>query len=638
MQRMTWTPKIPSRGHRSSLEAAARNDARGSRTVHTFAVAVAAVAGTALLLAATGLLAAPAASPPAGSANPAAPAITAASAGTAPANPSAASSAKPVATTEAAPAIPDAKTLARLSARLIPVPLAVDLSGLPANEQAALAEIVRAAQLMDVLFFRQVWAGSETRLLDLVRDASPPGKARLHAYLQNKGPWLRLDEDRPFLPDVGPKPPAGTFYAPGATKAEITSWLGTLAPDARKTAEGFFTTIRRAPDGRLQAIPYSVEYQPELAHVAERLRAAAALTTQPTLKAYLDARAAALLSNDYHASDVAWMKLDSSIEPTIGPYEVYEDGWFSAKAAFEAFVTIRDDAETAKLARFSSELQDIENHLPIPANLRNPKIGALAPIRVVNSIFSAGDANRGVQTAAFNLPNDERITKELGAKRTMLKNIQEAKFKAVLLPISRIVLAPADRKHVSFDAFFTHILAHELMHGLGPHEATVAGKRGTLRAALQEHHSALEEAKADISGLFALQFLIDKGVVDRGLETSLYTTFLASTFRSLRFGLHEAHGKGIALQLNTLLDAGAVRVASDGTVSIDPTRIKAAVAMLTTEIMTLQASGDRARAGELLRTRAVIRPEVRRLLDRLDKVPVDIEPRFVTAERLLSGR
>jgi hypothetical protein len=330
------------------------------------------------------------------------------------------------------------------------------------------------------------------------------------------------------------------------------------------------------------------------------------------------------------------MKLDASIEPTIGPYEVYEDGWFNAKAAFEAFVTLRDDAETAKLARFAGELQELEDHLPIDPKLRNPKLGALAPIRVASSIYCAGDANRGVQTAAFNLPNDEKIEREMGTKRVMLKNVQEAKFHMVLVPIAHVALAAADRKNVTFDAFFTHILMHELMHGLGPH--MVAGRPSeTVRAGLQETYSAIEEAKADISGLWAMQVLVDKGVLDRAFEHTMYTTFLASTFRSIRFGLSEAHGKGIALQLNTLLDAGAVKVAKDGTFSIDAAKIKDAVRALTGELMSIEAAGDHARAAELLGTRAVIRPEVQHVLDRLAGVPVDIEPRFVTAEKLLAA-
>jgi hypothetical protein len=541
---------------------------------------------------------------------------------------------------DAAPAadapLPDAATLNKLAARLAPVDLTVDVAALPANERAALAEIIAASQAMDALFLRQAWAGNDTLLLDLLRDRSPLGQARLHAFFQNKGPWLRLDGDRPFVPGVGPKPPQANLYPAGATKAEVESWLRTLAAPARATAEGFFTTIRRAPDGKLQAIPYSVEYQGELERVAAQLRAAAALTQQPTLRAFLEARAAAFLSNDYYASDVAWMKLDASIEPTIGPYEVYEDGWFSAKAAFEAFVCVRDDAETAKLTKLAGELQEIENNLPIDAKLRNPKLGAAAPIRVVNQLFAAGDANKTVQTAAFNLPNDERIIKEVGSKRTMLKNVQRAKFDKVLLPISRVALSARDRAAVSFDAFFTHILMHELMHGLGPHQTT-GSKPTTVRAALQQSYGALEEAKADISGLFALQVLIDKGVLDRGLEKTVYVTFLASAFRTLRFG-GDSHAVGMALQLNTLLDAGAFVVAKDGTFSVDAAKCKAAVRALTAEIMGVQAAGDGAKAAEMLRARGGIRPEVKVIIDRLTKVPVDIEPRFVTADKLLAER
>jgi hypothetical protein len=524
--------------------------------------------------------------------------------------------------------------LKEIAGRLTPVDLKVDVGGLPASERAALAKIIAAAKLMDPIYLRQVWAGNEALLLTLAEDDSPLGRARLQAFLQNKGPWLLLDGYRPFLPGVEGRAVAGTFYPPDATKAEIEAWMRGLAPAERAAASGFFTTIRRAPDGQLRAVPYSVEYQPELGRAAALLREAAALTRQRSLAAYLDQRAAALLSNDYRASDVAWMKLDASIEPTIGPYEVYEDGWFNAKAAFEAFVTVRDDAETAKLARFADELQDIEDHLPIDPRLRNPKLGALAPIRVVNSLLGTGDANRGVQPAAFNLPNDEHITRELGTKRTMLKNVQEAKFARVLLPIARVALSPADRESVVFDAFFTHILMHELMHGLGPHETA---QRVSIRAALEETYSAIEEAKADVSGLFALQHLIDKGVIAAAMEKTMYATFLASAFRSIRFGLEEAHGQGLALQLNTLLDAGAVGVAGDGTFFVDATKVKRAVAGLTAELMTLQAAGDKARAVELLRTRAVVRPEAQRVLDRLSGVPVDIAPRFVTAEALLSG-
>jgi hypothetical protein len=540
---------------------------------------------------------------------------------------------------DGAPApLPDAAALNKLSARLAPVDLTVDIHALPAGERAVLTELIAASKIMDALFLRQVSAGNETLLLDLIRDRSPLGQARLHAFLQNKGPWLRLDGDRAFLPGVGPKPPAANFYPADTSKEDVEKWMHGLPAPARSAADGFFSTIRRAPGGALQAIPYSLEYQGELARAAKLLRDAAALTQQPTLRAFLEARAAAFISNDYFDSDVAWMKLDASIEPTIGPYETYEDGWFGAKAAFEAYVSVRDDAETAKLGRLAGELQEIENKLPIDPKLRNPKLGAMAPIRVVNQLYGAGDANKTVLAAAFNLPNDERIIKQVGSKRTMIKNVQQAKFDRVLMPISRIALAPRDRTAVSFEAFFTHILMHELMHGLGPHDiAGPGGKRITVRSALQQSYGALEEAKADIAGLFALQFLIDKGVLDRGLERSVYVTFLASAFRTLRFG-GDAHAVGMALQLNTLLDAGAVRVAKDGTFSVDPAKVKQAVRDLTAEIMNVQAAGDGAKAAELLRARAALRPEVKAVIARLSKVPVDVEPRFVTAEALLAER
>jgi Peptidase family M49 len=530
----------------------------------------------------------------------------------------------------------DASEAARvqaLAAQFAPVDLTADLSALPPNEKQALARMVDAARIMDALFLRQVSPGNESLLLQLVGDASPLGRARLHYFMINKGPWDRLDHDKPFVPGVGPKPPQANFYPAGATRAEVETWIRGLADPEREAANGFFTTIRRGAQGGFAAVPYSLEYQGELSQAAELLREAATLTQQPTLKAYLEKRAAAFLSNDYYDSDVAWMELDASIEPTIGPYETYEDGWFNFKAAFEAFIAVRDDAETAKLARFSAELQELEDHLPIEPRYRR-HLGGLSPIRVVNVVFSSGDGNRGVQTAAYNLPNDERVVSKMGSKRVMLKNTQEAKFETTLVPIAKVALEARDQGYLSFDAFFTHILMHELMHGLGPQTLTVDGRETSVRHELKETYSTLEEAKADISGLWALQQLMDKGVIDKAQEKAIYTTFLASTFRTLRFGSAEAHGKGMALQINTLLDAGGFKVNADGTFAVDFARVKPAVAALTREIMTMEATGDYAKAKEVLATRVAIRPEVQKVFDRLSSVPIDIEPRFKTAEEL----
>lgn len=546
------------------------------------------------------------------------------------------SGAAPAAEPTAAPVAPvaSAADLKRMTGHFAPVDIQVDVSKLPDSERRALAKIIEAARVMDPLFLRQEWAGNGELLLSLVADTSPLGRERLHAFLLNKGPWDRLAHNAPFLPGVPAKPPEGNFYPAGATQLDLETWVKSLPEAQQKEATGFFTTVRRGPDGKFVSVPYSIEYQGELAQAARLLAEAAELTTQPTLKTFLSKRSEDLLRNDYYSSEVAWMELDSSIEPTVGPYEVYEDEWFNYKAAFEAFIGVRDDAETQKLAKFSSELQGLEDTLPIEPKLRNPKLGALAPIRVINSLFSSGDGNHGVQTAAYNLPNDERVSEKMGTKRVMLKNIQEAKFQRVLLPITQVVLPAKDRKDVAFDAFFTHILMHELMHGLGPHNITVEGKQTTVRQALQASSSALEEAKADIAGLWALQSLVDKGVIGKDMERTMYTTFLASAFRSIRFGTGEAHGKGIALQLNHFLDTGAVVVNKDGTFSVVPGKIRESVTALTQQLMELQASGDRAAAEALLAKAGVVRPEVKALLDKLGSVPVDIDPHYVTADKL----
>jgi hypothetical protein len=531
---------------------------------------------------------------------------------------------------------PDAAALRKLEAQYAPVDLAVDVSRLPASERKALALLIEASRVVDALFLGQEWAGATAMLLSLQDDPSPLGRERLAFFLRNKGPWDRLDHDRIFIPGAPPPPEAGTFYPPGATKEEIAAWNGSLPERERALATGFFSVVRRTPAG-LVALPYSIAYQAELALAASLLRQAAAATAEPTLKRFLETRASALLSDDYYDSDVAWMEIDGAVEPTFGPYETYGDGWFNAKAAFEAYVTVRDEGETGKLARLSGELQDIEDHLPMDPAWRNPRLGALAPIRVVNEIFAAGDGRRGVTTAAFNLPNDERILREKGAKRVMLKNLQEAKFEKVLLPISKVAVLPADGRRVSFDAFFTHILMHELVHGLGPHGLERPTGRTTVREQLGSQYAAIEEAKADVVGLFALHRLVDRGVLPKELERTMYATFLASSFRSIRFGVNEAHGRGVALQLNWFLDQGAVVVGKDGRFAVVDGKIRAAVESLSREILTIQANGDAAGAKALLDRMGVVRPPVAKVLERLRGIPVDVAPRFVTAEAL-TGR
>ena len=529
---------------------------------------------------------------------------------------------------------PETARLNQMAARFAPVEVRVDLSEVPANERHALADLVKAARIVDALFMRQLWAGNEAMLLRLMEDTTPLGRARFDYYMINRGPWSRLDDNAIFVPGAPAKPEAANFYPAGATKADVEAWLKALPEAERAAAIGFFTTIRRDAASKFSSVPYSLEYQGELAEMSQLLRDAAAATAEPSLKAFLDSRAAAFASNDYYASDVAWMKLDSAIDPTIGPYEVYEDGWFNYKAAFEAFITVRDAAETAKLDRFGGELQWLEDRLPIDPAYRRKKLGGLAPMRVVNVVFSAGDGNHDVQTAAYNLPNDERIVAEMGSKRILLKNFQQAKFDKTLVPISKVALAAEDQAYVDFEAFFTHILMHEVMHGLGPTNIGPNGSGGGVRQAIRELYSTVEEAKADITGLWALQKLMDKGVIDRAGERRMYTTYLASAFRTLRFGMDDSHARGMAMQVNYLLDAGAYGINADGTFSVNTARAKKAVAGLSHELLTLEATGDYDAAKRFLDKMVVMRPEVKAVLDRLGEVPVDIRPRFVTADDL----
>jgi hypothetical protein len=539
--------------------------------------------------------------------------------------------------------LPDLARLKQMSARFAPTPLHVDQSGLSAGDRAALAKLIEAARLVNQLFMQQMWSRNLQVYQSLQSDKSPLGQEQLHYFWLNKGPWSEIDEHTAFIPGVPSRKLQGAnFYPEDMTKAEFEAWVKTLTPAQKEQAEGFFTVIRRAPDRKLTIVPYSQEYKADLNQLAKLLREAADLTPNATLKKFLSSRAAAFLSNDYYESDLAWMDLDAPLDITIGPYETYNDELFGYKAAFEAYINIRDEKESAKLSFFAQQLQNLENNLPEDLQYRNAKLGALAPIRVVNEVFGAGDGNHGVQTAAYNLPNDDRVVQQKGAKRVMLKNIQEAKFNATLIPISRVVLPAAAQRDVSFDLFFTHIVAHEISHGLGPHQIRVQGRETNPRLELKEMYSAIEEAKADITSLFILQFLMtqaDQGRIQAPVphgpaaERQLYTTFLASAFRTLRFGLQDAHARGMAIQFNYLRDKGGFVLNSDGTVAVDFSKIKDAVRALDHDFLTLEATGDYAGAKKMISELAVVRPEVQRLLDRLKSTPTDIEPIFDDAKR-----
>ncbi len=545
------------------------------------------------------------------------------------------------------PRVATASELAVMSKRFAPVDLSADISALSAGDKAAIAKLIEAAKIIDVLQLRQRWSGNEALWSVLKKDTTPLGKARLDYFWLNKGPWSILDGNQSFMPAdfkaikiPAKKPEGGNFYPAGASKVALETWMNALPAPDKEQAQWFFTTIRTGDDGKYKTVKYSDEYKTELTALAKLLREAAASTDNASLKKFLTLRADAFLSNDYLASDFAWMDLDSPVDITIGPYETYNDELFGYKAAFEAYVNIRDQKETQKLDFFSKHMQELEDNLPLDKKYRNPKVGAQAPMVVVNQVYGAGDGNMGVQTAAYNLPNDERVITQRGSKRVMLKNIQEAKFRSTLTPIAKLVLRPEAQADLDFDSFFTHILAHEITHGLGPHSTKINGKNSTPRQDLKEAYSTIEEAKADMAGLWALSYMMDKGQLKdtlgqgAGAERKMYNTFLASAFRTLHFGLTDSHARGMAIQLNYLLDKGAFVSHGDGTFSTDFKKIKQGVIDLNREFLTIEATGDYARAKEMMTRYVVIRPDVQKALDKMQVVPNDIRPAFVTARTL----
>jgi len=528
----------------------------------------------------------------------------------------------------AAAVMPTLSQLQEMNARFAPVTPKYDESSLSAGDRKALPKLLAAASVLNYVFMDQLWGGTRSLHTKLQEDKTPLGEARARYFWLNKGPWADLDGHTAFIPGVPERKPLGAnFYPQDMTRDEFEAWAKTLSPADRQQAEGFFTVIRRDAARKLTFVPYSKAYAADLEKAAGLLREAAALTDNASLKKFLTLRAGAFLSNDYYASDVAWMDLDSPLDITIGPYETYNDEVFGYKAAFEAYITIRDDKETGHLKEFAGRLQEVENNLPIDPRYRNPKLGAAAPIRVVNEVLAAGDGAHGVRTAAFNLPNDERVVAEKGSKRVMLKNIQEAKFDSILVPIAARVLPPKDKEDLSFDYFFMHILAHELSHGIGPHQIKVAGRDTSPRQELKELYSAIEEAKADVTGLYMMQYFFDHGMAHGpNAERQLYTTFLASSFRSVRFGLTEAHGKGMAMQFNYLADKGAFVAGPNGTFSVDMAKVKGAVRDLCHDLLTVEAQGDYAAARKMLDTLGVIRPDMQHAIDGLKSLPTDIDP------------
>ncbi len=519
-----------------------------------------------------------------------------------------------------------------LLAQLPATPITYDSRLLDERETRVVRKLIDASRLLDEIFLRQVSQENPAlrdQLAAEVRMATPGAPKAFALFEINKGPWDRLNGDAPFIGSK--KKPAGAgFYPEDMTKAEFEGWVA-KHPEDKAAFEGLFTVIRRQ-GSQLAAVPYSKEYREWLEPAAARLREAAAMTGNASLRDFLDKRAAALLSDDYFASDVAWMDLDSDIDLTLGPYEVYEDNLFNYKAAFEAFVTVRDKAESEKLAVYAAHLPDMEKNLPIPDQHKNFSRKFESPIRVVQEIFTSADGRRGVQVSAFNLPNDERVREAKGSKKILLKNVMDAKFRLSGRPIADRVIAKDQLSGVSFDAYFNQILFHELSHGLGPGIITGPdGKRVEARLLIKNLYSTIEECKADVVGMWSLLYALDQKWLTSFDEKALGVTVVALAFRGMRFGIEEAHGGGTAVQWNWFREKGAIVPAGDGRFRVEPAKFRDAVKSLANELLMIEATGDFARAKRLLDKYAKSTPEIASVIGRLKDIPVDISPVFPAA-------
>jgi hypothetical protein len=510
-----------------------------------------------------------------------------------------------------------------------------DHSLLNAEDQKVLGVLIEAARPIDNIFWKQVSEENPALRKQLVAasSSSEKYKSSLDLFDLMKGRWNRLEEDKPFIGpfgEKGKKPEGAAFYPVDMTKEEFEKWVS-ANPGDKENFEGLFTVIRRE-GGKLKAIPYSQYYKSDLETTAKKLREAAELTSNASLKAYLTKRADAFLNDDYYASDVAWIDLNSPIEVVIGPYEVYEDALFNYKASYECFVTVVDRAESEKLAVYLKHLPDMERGLPIPDEHKNPNRGSSTALKIVQEVFTSGEARSGVQTSAFNLPNDERVREGKGFKNVLIKNVMQAKFSKSGQPIAQRVLDPSQVSKLSFDAYFNHTLFHELSHGLGPGMIKGPdGKRVDTRILLKNLYSTIEECKADVLGIWNLLYAIDQKLITSFDSETLFVTNAGLLFRSMRFGISEAHGRGTAVQWNWYREKGAIVPTGENRFKIDISKTHEAVKSLSNELLMIEATGDFQRAERLLEKYGVTNPEISRVTESLKGIPVDIAPVFPTA-------
>ncbi|CAO3616760.1 unnamed protein product [Cunninghamella blakesleeana] len=509
-----------------------------------------------------------------------------------------------------------------------------NLSHLDPHEKNALKQLVKATKIVDELWYNQIWSGFQKVRKDILNGDDEELKELLEAY---KSVWAGDDDDKPIIPGIPSKPDGANYYPEDMTQEEFETFVESLNPELQEQAKSFYTVIRREEGtGKLKIVPYSEEYKGLLEQLSTSINAVADELEQvkvnkddddhksTTVAQFLRSRAASFLSNDYLSSEEDWLRLGkfNNLEVTLGPYETYADKIASSKSSFECYVLVRDPTASQLLERFS-DLQFAEDHLPVQRQYKNKELTP-APIVVANQIYATGDVSIPM-TAAFNLPNDQAAITKFGSKLVLIKNVQEGKFKHVLTPIAEQVLAKDQLQYLDKDAFTTHILLHEVSHSNGPHH-TLDGH--TVRSKLKELHSALEEAKADIAGLFISDLMIKKGVIEGITQEQFWVTFLASAFRSIRFGINEAHGLGQVCQLNYLVAKGGFTYDENNVFSVDFDKIRQAVSDLTHDILVLQGDGDKSAVDEFVKKYGSIEPATRAALDRIENsgIPVDIRP------------
>ena len=491
------------------------------------------------------------------------------------------------------------------------VKLTADISKLSDDQKKIISKLIEAGKIMDNLYWYQTY-GNKDSLLNSISD---PYTKR---YVEiNYGPWDRLADNKPFVKGVGPKPLGANFYPVDMTKAEFDS---ANIPD--KTSQ--YNFIRRDKNGKLFAIPYHEMFSAQLAKASDLLKQCANLATDPDLQKYLNLRAQALVTDNYRPSDMAWMDMKNNmIDVVIGPIENYEDRLYNYKASYETYVLLKDTAWSKRLAKYASFLPALQKGLPVPDKYKQEKPGTDADLNAYDVLYYAGDCNAGSKTIAINLPNDEKVQLEKGSRRLQLKNAMRAKFDRIMIPIAKELITPDQLKHVTFDAFFSNTMFHEVAHGLGI-KNTINGK-GTVRSALKEHFSAIEEGKADILGLYMITQLINQGEL-KGPVDDYYVTFLAGIFRSVRFGATEAHGQANMIRFNFFKERGAFSRDENGKYRVDIDKMKEAMTALSDTLLTLQGNGDYEGVSSLVSRMAVVHPQLQKDLQRLDDnhIPVDI--------------